>query len=120
MGFPEYRDDVIAHPGGWVINQGPGRTPMFYITTSGALYVESSPRKRTGYLPKREIVTYSFGPCPANPFPWRFSFTDSPRMGCSDVVRADVDRLGGCVVLETPWEHSYAKDHILKVLSQRP
>lgn len=133
---PGYVDQFISHPGGWIINRGPGTTPMFYITTAGELYVESR-RSKTGYFPTREIVTYSFHPCPAFPatkpdysrpatdgtashwMPWRFEFTSRAPMGASDVVREDINELGGCVVLDTPWDKTFAKDHILDVLSPK-
>ncbi|MCX5214663.1 hypothetical protein OG689_36325 [Kitasatospora sp. NBC_00240] len=131
---PGYVDVFILHPGGWIINRGPGVTPMFYITTGGELYVEGGGRTKDGYFPSRKIKTYAFAPCPAFPaappnvsghvtdstvsgwMPWRFEFRSSAPMGCSDVVKADVERLGGSVVLDTPWDKSFAKDHILNAL----
>jgi hypothetical protein len=131
---PGYVDQSISHPGGWVINRGPGITPMFYITTAGELYVESR-RSKTGYFPTRKIVTYGFHPCPVFPaampdhsrpatdstascwMPWRFEFASRAPMGSSDVVKEDIRKLGGCVVLDTPWDKTFAKDHILDVLS---
>ncbi|WP_328916230.1 MULTISPECIES: hypothetical protein [unclassified Streptomyces] len=130
-----YLDSFISHPGGWIINRAPGATPMFYITTEGELYVEGRRGEKSGFLPSRKIVTYTFVPCPAFPaappnfsdrptdstvsgwMPWRFEFTSRAPMGCSDVVKADIEQLGGCVVLDTPWEKSFAKDHVLNVLS---
>jgi hypothetical protein len=131
---PGNMDLFIVHPGGWVINRGPRVTPMFYITTAGDLYVENS-RSKTGSFPTRQIITYGFHPChafPASPpdfsrpvsdttvsgwMPWRFEFTSRAPMGASEVVRDDIARLGGSVVLDTPWDKSFAKDHVLKALS---
>lgn len=120
----------IQHPGGWVLNQIPGVTPMFYVTTHGALFVEGGGRRGTGVLPSRTIVTYAFRPCPeprSTPggelaLPWRFSFTTAMPRGCSgaarDVAADDLEKRGGCVLLDTPWEESYAKGFILDRLSQ--
>lgn len=120
----------IQHPGGWVMNQHPGATPMFYITTEGALFVEGGGRMTTGLLTSRKIVTYAFQPCPDLPaaaqgtpsLPWKFFFTSSiPRgtLGATrDVARDDLEKRGGCVLLDTPHEESYAKGFVLEKLTQ--
>jgi len=123
-------DHRIQHPGGWVINQRPGATPMFYITTEGALFVEGGGRVGTGLLTSRKIIIYVFKPCPdlrATPqgtlsLPWRFSFTSAiPREYPGEtraVAMNDLEKLGGCVLLDTPHEKSYAKGFILEKLMQ--
>lgn len=103
---------------------------MFYITTEGALFVEGRSRVGTGIFPSRKIITHTFEPCPVLPespqkaplLPWRFSFTSDMPPGDLRTTREmaidDRQKLGGCVLLDTPWEKSYAKHFILEKLIQ--
>lgn len=125
-----YEDHRIQHPGGWVMNQHPGAGPMFYITVEGALFVEGGGRVGTGLMPSRKIITYAFKPCPSLPtapqgtlsLPWRFTFTSDMPRECPSVSREvaidDLEKRGGCVLLDTPYEKSYAKGFILEKLTQ--
>jgi len=110
------------------MNQHPGATPMFYITVEGALFVEVGGGQKTALLTARKIVTYGFKPCPdpqttaqgTLSLPWMFSFTDSAPREYPGNTRAaamgDLEKLGGCLLLNTPYEYSYAKGFILDTL----